>query len=102
MNLRILFFILYLCALLVSFAFGQIEQVIQTVTPEGGKIELEICGYVEFPEGYLNEDTEVNVSCIDEMFKEYPKTIDEIAEIRMPISFTLVIEIPASAIKYGC
>ena len=97
MNLRILFFILYLCALLVSFAFGQIEQVIQTVTPEGGKIELEICGYVEFPEGYLNEDTEVTFSCSDKEATYYPENFN-VGELFTPIGLNTVVTIPASAI----
>ena len=84
----------------MPFAFGQIEQVTQTITPEGGKIELEICGYVEFPEGFLKEEAEIGFSCSEVEESYYPNNFEQIDSENLfaPIALNTIITIPASAI----
>ncbi len=84
----------------MPLAFGQIEQVTQVITSEGGKIELEICGYVEFPEAFLKEKVEIGFSCSDKEETYYPENFERIGseDLFTPIGLNTLITIPASAI----
>jgi hypothetical protein len=86
--------------MVTSFVFGQLEQVTQIITPTGGRIELEGCGYVEFPKDFLKEDTEVTYYCTDTSSEYYPENFENLSwgDIYEPISRTAVIELPASAV----
>lgn len=97
MNLKVLSFAILF---LVSLTLAQIEQTTQVITPEGGKIELEICGYAEFPEGFLIETAEISFSCSIAEETYYPENFGQIVEGAelVALGHNTVVVIPASAI----
>jgi hypothetical protein len=80
--------------------FGQIGGVTQTITPEGGRIEIEPCGYVEFPAGFLIAEAEITFSCNDDYPETYTDNFEQVdaANVFAPIALNTLITIPASAI----
>jgi hypothetical protein len=98
MNLRTLF--LFLSFILASVSFGQVEQVTRVITPKGGKIELEPCGFIEFPKGFLKEEAEITYYCTTEASDYYPGNFSNLSwgEWMEPIALNTVIELPAKAI----
>jgi hypothetical protein len=96
MNLKVLSF-----AILFFFSatLAQIEQTTQVITPEGAKIELKICGYAEFPKGYLKETAEIRFSCSIAEEILYPENFGQIVEGAelVALGHNTVVVIPESA-----
>jgi hypothetical protein len=86
--------------LMMNVGSAQITEVTQMIPPEGGRIELESCGYIEFPEDFLKEETKVTYSCTDITSDDYPENFEDLSwgDRYEPISKVAVIELPASAI----